>query len=188
MKKSSIGLLILVVIVSIISISQSKFGSRQLKTKAANLSQEAVNPTEFDSLGYTLLQEKCMTCHSTVGKTHDELVAPPIFAVKRRYEMVYNNREDFVEGVKAWAKTPKEENVLMRGAVSKFNIMPYQGFEDEDLEKIAGFIFDNDMEKPTWCNGCGQGNYQNGKMGRKKGNMRMQNQPKNQKNPGCRMN
>jgi mono/diheme cytochrome c family protein len=132
---------------------------------------------ESDSIGYTLFQNKCMACHSVAGKMHDELIAPPMIAVKRRYSMVYSERDDFIKNIVAWAKDPKAENAIMRGAVNKFKTMPYLNFEEEDLKKIAAFIYENEMEKPDWFdehfkemhpNGLGQGK---GK-GKNKGKMK----------------
>lgn len=109
------------------------------------------SPVAFDSIGYRLLQSKCMVCHSTLGKTHEELVAPPIFAVKTRYSKAHTDRESFVNSIVEWAKEPKEENAIMRGAVDNFKLMPYMSSEEDDLEKIAVFLYENEMEKPVWC-------------------------------------
>ena len=122
-----------------------------------------------DSIGYTLFQNKCMTCHSVAGKTHDELIAPPMIAVKRRYSMMYDERDDFITNIVAWAKDPKAENAIMRGAVNKFKTMPYMNFEEAELEKIAAFMYDNDMEKPDWFDEHFKEMHPDGKMGQGKG-------------------
>ena len=64
--------------------------------------------------------------------------------------MAYNEREEFIKTIVDWAKDPKEENGIMRGAINKFKTMPYMNFKEEDLNKIAAFIYDNAMEKPDW--------------------------------------
>jgi hypothetical protein len=38
----------------------------------------------------------------------------------------------------------------MRGAVKQFNVMPKQIFKKEDLEKIALYIYENELEVPDW--------------------------------------
>ena len=38
----------------------------------------------------------------------------------------------------------------MFGAVKRFKVMPKLLLPIEDLEKIATFIYDNDVEKPEW--------------------------------------
>ena len=67
-----------------------------------------------------LFKQKCYACHSVTTKSHDEIIAPPMIAVKKRYSMQYDNKEDFVNAVVAYAIDPKAENALMIGAVNKF--------------------------------------------------------------------
>ena len=124
---------------------------------------------QSDSIGYALFQSKCMACHSVTGKTHDELIAPPMIAVKRRYSMMYDERDDFIKHIIDWAKDPKEENAIMRGAVNKFKTMPYLNFEEDELNKIAEYIYENEMEKPDWFDDHFKEMHPNGKMGQGKG-------------------
>ncbi|MCF6167007.1 c-type cytochrome [Lutibacter sp.] len=123
--------------------------------------------------GYTLFKNNCYACHSVISKSHDEIIAPPMVAVKRRYKMAYNSKEEFVKAVVAWASDPKEDNALMRGAVNQFKVMPKQLFKKEDLIKIAGYIYDNEIEQPAWFKSHFNTMHPNG-MGGKKG-MKMNN-------------
>lgn len=41
----------------------------------------------------TLFQQKCYACHSVTTKSHDEIIAPPMIAVKNRYSMQYDNKK-----------------------------------------------------------------------------------------------
>ena len=103
-----------------------------------------------DNKAFELFQQKCYACHSVTTKSHDEIIAPPMVAVKRRYMKEYDSKEDFVKAVVNYAIDPKEENALMRGAVNKFNVMPKQAFNEDDLIKIATYIYDNEIESPKW--------------------------------------
>lgn len=105
---------------------------------------------QIQSDGYTLLKNNCYACHSVTTKSHDEIIAPPMIAIKRRYKMNYNSKEEFVNAISNWALNPTKENALMRGAVMQFNVMPKQAFKQEDIEKIAEYIYDNELEKPEW--------------------------------------
>jgi mono/diheme cytochrome c family protein len=109
-----------------------------------------------------LFQQKCYACHSVTTKSHDEIIAPPMIAVKKRYSMQFDNKEDFVNAVVAYAHDPKAENALMIGAVNKFKAMPKQAFQEEDLKKIATYIYDNEIETPEWFEGHFQQNHKNG--------------------------
>lgn len=103
-----------------------------------------------DAEGLKLLQQKCYACHSITTKSHDDIIAPPMIAVKRRYQRQYDSKADFVMAMVAYSIDPKEENALMYGAVNKFNAMPKQNFNKEDLIKIANYIYDNEIETPVW--------------------------------------
>lgn len=110
----------------------------------------------------TLFQQKCYACHSVITKSHDEIIAPPMIAVKKRYSMQYDNKDEFVNAVVAYAKDPKAENALMPGAINQFKAMPKQAFEEEDLKKIATYIYENNIETPEWFEDHFQENHKNG--------------------------
>jgi len=108
------------------------------------------------------LLQKCYACHSVATKSHDEIIAPPMIAVKKRYSMQYDNKEDFVNAVVAYASDPKAENALMIGAVNQFKAMPKQAFSEDDLKKIATYIYENKIETPEWFEEHFQQNHKNG--------------------------
>jgi len=103
-----------------------------------------------ESEGYELLKTQCYVCHSVTSASHDEIIAPPMAAIKMRYSRTYRTKESFVEAVSNWAIDPKLENGLMRGAIKQFNVMPKQVFKKEDLEKIAAYMYENELEVPDW--------------------------------------
>jgi cytochrome c2 len=109
-----------------------------------------------------LFKQKCYTCHSVITKSHSEIIAPPMIAVKKRYSMQYDTKEDFVDAVVAYAHDPKAENSLMPGAIKKFKPMPKQAFEEVDLKKIATYIYENEIETPVWFEEHFQQNHKNG--------------------------
>jgi cytochrome c551/c552 len=115
-----------------------------IKIAEANIS------VQIQSDGYTLLKNNCYACHSVTTKSHDEIIAPPMIAIKRRYKMNYNTKEEFVNAITNWASNPTKEHALMRGAVMQFNVMPKQPFIKDDLIKIADYMYDNELEKPEW--------------------------------------
>jgi cytochrome c2 len=168
MKKNIVGLTIIAVLFFVSACNQN-----ETNTPDSVMVNQQITATEIalksDSIGYTLFQSKCMTCHIVAGKTHDELIAPPMIAVKRRYKMMYGEQDDFIKNIVAWAKNPKAENAIMPGAVDKFKTMPYMNFEEEDLKKIAAFIYDNEMEKPDWFDEHFMQMQPNGQMGQGKG-------------------
>lgn len=103
-----------------------------------------------DTLSLEMLKSKCYVCHAVNTKSHDEIIAPPLAAVKRRYLMMYPEKKEFVQAISRWAKDPKEERAIMKGAVTKFKVMPYQNFDEADLIKIASYMYEEELEVPAW--------------------------------------
>ena len=124
-------------------------------------------PNEND--GLKLLQQNCYACHSVTSKSHDEIIAPPMVAIKRRYKMSYSTEEEFVIALTDWVLDPKEENALMFGAVQNFKVMPKQPFNKEEVTRIAIYMFNNELEKPSWLENHFNVEHPNG-MGKGKGN------------------
>ncbi len=138
------NLLKALLVFSIISlIGCSKTG----KNKNNLVEKETVT---LENEGLKLIKQNCYACHSVVTKSHDEIIAPPMEAIKRRYKMSYPNEEEFVLAFTNWVMDPKEHNALMRGAVSQFNVMPRQPFNKEEVIKIAHYTYNNELEKPDW--------------------------------------
>jgi len=113
-------------------------------------SNNPVKQSNKESEAYELMKTQCYICHSISSASHDEIIAPPMAAVKMRYSRTYRTKESFVEAITTWATDPKLENALMRGAINQFNVMPKQVFKKEDLEKIALYIYENELEVPEW--------------------------------------
>ena len=126
------------IIIGLFFIVLSSF-NKQITTKTT-YKKVAVKAVAQNSEGLKLFKQNCYACHSVITKSHDEIIAPPMIAVKRRYLMQYSTKEAFVKAVVAYASDPKAENALMIGAVNKFKAMPKQAFKREDLRKIAAYI------------------------------------------------
>ncbi|WP_077373082.1 c-type cytochrome [Flavobacterium sp. A45] len=134
------------------------------KQDETKLETDLASATEINKApeGLKLMKQNCYACHSVTTKSHDEIIAPPMIAVKKRYLMQYNSKEDFVNAIVAYSSDPKAENALMIGAVNKFNPMPKQNFKENDLKKIASYIYDNQIEAPKWFQNHFQQNHGNG--------------------------
>jgi len=106
--------------------------------------------TSQSSEGYELLKNQCYACHSPVSSSHDVIIAPPMAAVKMRYSRRFDSKDEFVDAMVSWTMNPEKEKALMRGAVDKFELMPKQAFKEEDMLKIASYIYENKLEEPSW--------------------------------------
>lgn len=128
-----------------------------------NLNKEFSSMTEVENAeALKLFQQNCYACHSVTTKSHDEIIAPPMIAVKKRYKNQYDSKDDFVNAIVAYASDPKAENALMIGAINRFKPMPKQAFKEEDLRKIATYIYESDIETPEWFEAHFQQNHKNG--------------------------
>jgi len=125
------------------------FSCEQKKDKVKINSTE-IATVEIDSIGVKLFNKDCMLCHNHVGKVDSTMLAPPFFAVKRRYLRASMDKADFVKNITYWVNNPIEENILMQGTKDQFEVMPYLAYEEKDIIRIANYIYDNDIPKPDW--------------------------------------
>jgi len=134
----------------------------KLEAKGNLVNSDIIEQSE----GYSLLKNYCYACHSVSTKSHDDIIAPPLVAIKRRYKSYYLTKEAFIDGISKWVSDPKEENALMRGAVSQFKVMPKLFYKASDIEKIAFYIYENELEKPVWFETHFNNEHPNGMKGR----------------------
>ena len=140
-----------ILLVSIITLFTSCNQNNE-KKEYVNLAKniETIARTNNIEEGYTLMKNNCYACHNPNTKSHDDIIAPPFKAVKMHYTKEYDNKKDFVNAVVNWVQNPEEDKILMPGAVKRFKIMPELPLKTEQLEKIAAYIYDNEVEQPDW--------------------------------------
>lgn len=110
-----------------------------------------------------LMATHCYVCHSPTASETEGRIAPPMVAIKARYLMLHTTKEEFVQHITTFTENPTTENAIMYGAVDRFNVMPKQVFPEGVVEKIARFMYDYQIEEPSWfkehweTSGNGQG-------------------------------
>ena len=110
----------------------------------------ADNYSQEKDKGYLLMKNYCYACHNPYAVSHDSILAPPFRAVKMRYSMAHNTKEEFVNAIVNWAQDPNENKALMYGAVQRFKVMPKLPLPTSDLKAIATYMYENDVEQPEW--------------------------------------
>jgi hypothetical protein len=121
------------------------------ETKTDNtVSEELETETVSDiktSEAYLLMQQKCFICHMEKPDPSKKgsMLAPPMMRIQAHYKPSFSDRESFVNAVSSFVTNPTEEAVLMPGAVRKFNIMTNLNYNKEEVEKIAGLLYDMDF-------------------------------------------
>jgi cytochrome c2 len=153
--------------VTVLFLTSCTSSKKESKTTEVTV-EEVVEIQNKKSEGLVLLQQKCYACHSVTTKSHDNIIAPPLVAVVRRYKMSYKSEAEFVEAVTNWVLDTTTEHALMRGAVNQFKVMPKQPFEKDEIIKIATYIFNNELETPEWFNAHFKEEHPNG-MGKGQG-------------------
>lgn len=97
--------------------------------------------------GAKLLQQKCNTCHNPDAPVGSRL-APPFFAIQKKYKMMHTSKEDFVAAIVDFSSDPQESKVQMKGAFEQFGLMPKQDFDKAELEAIASYIYLAEFHHP----------------------------------------
>lgn len=96
-----------------------------------------------------LMARNCFACHNP-EMDGSPRVAPPMFKIRNHYFDDETSRDEFIQEIIAFVNNPSEDLSIMPGAVRNFGLMPKMSFKNEDLEKIAGYIYDNDIESDEW--------------------------------------
>ena len=99
--------------------------------------------------GKKLMETNCYACHNATT-SEAERIGPPMIAIKKHYISENTTKEEFTTAILSWVKEPSEEKSKMPGAVRRFKVMPYQFFPEETIREIADYIFNNEIEQPTW--------------------------------------
>jgi mono/diheme cytochrome c family protein len=97
--------------------------------------------------GKELLESHCYSCHNPKA-SHKSRLAPPMFAVKKHYMKGNSSEEDFTNDIISFLNDPSKKKAKMKGAVEKFNLMPKLSYKEEDIKKIASYLYHAELEKP----------------------------------------
>jgi cytochrome c553 len=110
---------------------------------------KTVQPTVAAIEGKKLMEQKCNLCHSPSAKETGR-IAPPMVAVKSHYLDDNTTKEEFANAIWNFVEKPTKAKSKMNGAVFNFGLMPYQPFKEDDIKKIANYIYDYKIEEPSW--------------------------------------
>jgi cytochrome c553 len=97
------------------------------------------------------METHCYLCHNPTASKNEGRIAPPMVAIKARYiDREGYNKEEFIKHFTSFVENPTEEKALLRGAVKRHGVMPKQVFPEGSVAKIAAFMYDYQIEEPTW--------------------------------------
>ena len=114
------------------------------------IAPQIVQASDDESEGEKLYKTYCSACHGSQGGMEmNKRVAPPIIAVRMHYIGVHPDKAAFVTAVSDWVEKPDASKTLMRGAIRKFNLMPPVSVPRQDVQKIAAYIYEGNVDKPA---------------------------------------
>jgi mono/diheme cytochrome c family protein len=102
---------------------------------------------ERHSKAQAYLKLNCQSCHSPTAN-HDSRLAPPFFAIQKRYWQEYPEQAEFEQALIDFINTPTEEHALMAGAIAKFGLMPPMLVEPEEAKALATYLYEVKQKKP----------------------------------------
>lgn len=92
-----------------------------------------------NSLGETLFEGNCITCHHRTKA----ISAPSAAQIQAAYKAKFASKETFADFMSSWVASPNPNTALMRESIKQFEIMPGNlGYDDFTLRAIAEFLYD----------------------------------------------
>lgn len=140
------ALVFLTVLTFVFSCKQEKKAAEMEDTPVQT---EEVQAEELAIQGEKLLSTYCYQCHDPKS-SEENILAPPMVAVKNHYITEETTREDFVADLLIWMNEPKVENSKMPDAIEKYELMTHQIYPDSVIIGIARYLYDNEVEAPEW--------------------------------------
>jgi mono/diheme cytochrome c family protein len=97
--------------------------------------------------GEALFKSYCYSCHNDFA-LEDKRVAPPMAAIKQRYNMEHPSEGAFKYAIISYIDHPDPAKALMTNAVQRFGVMPTLTYTRQDLEDIAHYIYVTSFTHP----------------------------------------
>ncbi|MGM0636005.1 MAG: Tll0287-like domain-containing protein [Bacteroidota bacterium] len=122
--------------------------------KTDSAEEDSIKTTEKSAeeiavLGKKTMENKCYLCHNPKASKNNR-VGPPMVEIKAKYMEEFDSKEAFVNAIWNFTQKPTEEKAKLRGAVKRFGLMPYQKYQQENIEALASYIYDYQIEEPEW--------------------------------------
>ena len=92
---------------------------------------------------------RCKICHD-VDRPRNEMLAPPMINIKKKYSRVYPDKEAFINGIVNFTKAPTFDKAMMFGALKQFEVMPQLNYPEKELKLAAEYIYNTEFKKPEW--------------------------------------
>ncbi len=111
-------------------------------------SPNAVAQSGENHPGRRILETECYICHNPRA-TEENMIAPPMIAIKMHYIDGNTTKEQFRDDLIKWINDPETESKIP-AAHKRFGPMPYIPYPDDAIEQVADYLYDYEVEKPGW--------------------------------------
>jgi len=96
--------------------------------------------------GEELFTNKCAICHSLTKPTNkSEMLAPPAKGIMFHMHDNFSSDEKIIAHIQDFSMNPTQEKAKLKGAVTKFGLMPAQkgSITKEELEIVSHWMVEN---------------------------------------------
>ena len=93
----------------------------------------------------------CLICHRVDDLTIDEMLAPPLWAVRAHYLAEYPEPQTFVNAVTAFVIDPQADRSLLPYAVEHYGLKAPVSLDEEKIRAVAWAIYAGQVERPVWA-------------------------------------
>ena len=141
--KTNIKFLIVILVALCTSCESTKIDQQILESKTEKT-------TDIDlEKGFRLLESNCFTCHSP-NEQEEKRYAPTMASIKKQYLLENSSKVEFVKATINYIISPSEETSTMKGSIEKYGIMPKMKFSEWQLNQIAEYIYNTEIEEQGW--------------------------------------
>lgn len=89
--------------------------------------------------GEEIFTRNCSVCRSL---TPPPKTAPPVMAIANRYRLKFSTKQQGVDAMAAFLKSPDKNRAINPVAVSRFGLMPPQPLKDVELKAVSSWVWD----------------------------------------------
>lgn len=93
-------------------------------------------------------KENFLICNACHNSALNPALAPPMWAVQRRYKKMANDEAHFIELITQFVIAPTSEKAIFQGAVAKMGLMPKIALSESDLDDVAAYIWEETFAPP----------------------------------------
>ncbi len=130
--------------------SEKKTSPKQSVEKTDN-SKDIIVPASPEELaeGFNLLASSCFSCHNP-NPDNNMAIAPSFVEIKETYLINGVSKSDFKNTLTNFVQNPDKGISKMLHSVTKFGLMPKMDFSTKQLNAIASYLYETNIEDSDW--------------------------------------